>query len=243
MAFTHHHHGPLFRDFVASMVRYKEARSYIEIGVRDGATLALIDCPSIGVDPHFCFDINPIGKKAALHLYQMSSDRFFRDVDVTAIFGVPLDVVFLDGLHQFEYLLRDFYNSEKHSHRGGLIMLDDCLPVNVEMTERTHNPAARADRDLAGWWTGDVYKILPILRKYRPDLQITPVDTSPTGNICITNLDPTSTVLRDRYYDIIAEFGSATLSDRDLEEFYRLNAPVAASSILYGFDASLSVGA
>ena len=242
MAIAHHHQGPIFRDFVARMVQSKRARTYLEIGVRDGSTLVLVDCASIGVDPSFQFTLNPMGKKPSLHLFQMTSDEFFKSHDVVEILGRPLDVVFLDGLHQFEYLLRDFYNSERSSHRDGLIMLDDCLPVNSEMTERTHNPAGRANQDLASWWTGDVWKMLPILRKFRPDLQIALVDTSPTGNVCVVNLDPTSTVLRDRYFDIVAEFAGIAMDDQLLVQLYRDNHVVEASTILSGFDASLTIG-
>ncbi len=116
----------------------------------DGTTLSRIDCPSIGVDPFFQITGNVIGKKTNIHLYQMTSDDFFRDYEPSRIINAPIDVIFLDGLHQFEYLLRDFINSEKVTHRHGLIMLDDCLPANAEMTERTHNQEGAR----TGTWRG-----------------------------------------------------------------------------------------
>ncbi|MVA24475.1 hypothetical protein GOZ92_08490 [Agrobacterium vitis] len=79
----------------------------------------------------------------------MTSDAFFRDHDPRVILGRSPDVVFLDGLHQFEYLLRDFINSERIAHRDTVILLDDCLPINAEMTERVFNMAGRRDRDNA----------------------------------------------------------------------------------------------
>lgn len=92
--FVHSHNGVGFRDFIAHMVRMKHARTYIEVGVRNGATLAMVDCDAIGVDPFFQFNTNPMGKKRALHLFQETSDEFFRDRDVKAILGKPIDVVF-----------------------------------------------------------------------------------------------------------------------------------------------------
>ncbi|WP_264050206.1 class I SAM-dependent methyltransferase [Methylobacterium flocculans] len=242
MTSRHMHSGPLFRDFISGIIKKKSARGYLEVGVRDGATLAMIDCPSIGVDPNFQINTNVIGNKSKLHLFQMTSDQFFREHDLSKILNSMIDVVFLDGLHQFEFLLRDFINSEKISHRNGLIMLDDCLPANAEMTERYHQVDARVDRDLATWWTGDVWKLLPILKEYRPDLRVTPVDTSPTGNICITNLDPGSDVLSDNYYKIVDEYINIDMNDESFQKFYKEYKITSAEAILYGFDASLFVG-
>ncbi|SCB50958.1 class I SAM-dependent methyltransferase [Rhizobium lusitanum] len=240
--FIHINSGIGFRDFITQMVRSKRARTYLEVGVRDGATLTMIDCDAIGVDPYFQFTVNPAGKKRALYLFQETSDEFFRDRDVKAIMAKPIDVVFLDGLHQFEYLLRDFINSERVCHSTGLIMLDDCLPVNAEMTEREHRPEKRLNADLAQWWTGDVWKLVPILKKWRPDLRITLVDTNPTGNVCITNLDPSSTVLKDNFYKIVDEYRNIHMNDEVLQKFYEENEVISTSTVLNGFDASYVVG-
>lgn len=234
------HKGPLYRDYVAEIVKKKNARNYMEIGVREGFCISGIDVPTLGIDPFFQFACNPVSNKKVLHLFQMGSDEFFRDYDPRAFFqGNPIDVAFLDGLHQFEFLLRDFINTEKYSSRSSLILLDDCLPVNVEMTERQHVPTARQDTELAGWWTGDVWKVVSILRKYRPDLKLLPFNTTPTGNVMVTNLDPTSTILSERYFDIIQEFHSVELTDGSLSDFMRLNEPIDASKMLSHMDYSL----
>ncbi|MDG3441355.1 class I SAM-dependent methyltransferase [Nitrospirillum amazonense] len=240
--YHHNHAGVDFRVFIQKMVKSKMARTYMEIGVRDGSTLAMIDCSAIGVDPDFQFSSSPVGTKPSLFLYQKTSDQFFRDHDARAISGDTLDVVFLDGLHQFEYLLRDFINSEKSCNRHSLIMLDDCLPVNAEMTERRHNAPQRKNQDYAGWWTGDVWKMIPILKKYRKDLHITLVDTTPTGIVCITNLNPSSTILEDNYYEILKEFDDAVMTDENIEKFYQENEIDSSQAIMAGFNASLTVG-
>ena len=49
--------GPIYRDFVRAMLARKGARNYLEIGVHNGSSLALAECPSIGVDPKFVFDL------------------------------------------------------------------------------------------------------------------------------------------------------------------------------------------
>lgn len=231
--------GPVYRAFIWQLLERKAARNYMEVGVRDGGTIVNATCPTIGVDPNFTFRVSPIGKKRALHLYQMTSDEFFRDYDPRAILGAPVDVSFLDGLHQFEYLLRDFINAERCSSRDSVILLDDCLPLNIEMTERLHRRELRKDTEIAMYWTGDVWKVVSILRKFRPDLRITPVDVQPTGSIVVSNLDPSSTVLYDRYFEILDEFAPIELTKPVFEAYWKENAPVAVDKILGGFDFTL----
>lgn len=231
--------GPPYRNFIWDLLRRKNARNYMEIGVRDGGTIVNATCPTIGVDPNFTFRISPIGKKRVLHLFQMTSDEFFRDYDPRAILGAPIDFAFLDGLHQFEFLLRDFINTEACCDRNSVILLDDCLPVNVEMTERIHKPEARLDVAIKNFWAGDVWKVVSILRKYRPDLRITPVDVRPTGSIVVSNLNPGCTVLYDNYFQILDEFARPELSQAELDAYWTVNAPVAAEAILKDFEFSL----
>ena len=233
--------GPQYRAFIWELLRRKNARNYMEIGVRDGGTIVNATCPTIGVDPNFAFRISPVGKKRALHLFQMTSDDFFREYDPKAILGAPVDFAFLDGLHQFEYLLRDFINTERHCSRDSVILLDDCLPVNIEMTERVHTRETRVDVEIRNFWTGDVWKVVSILRKYRPDLRITPIDVQPTGSILVSNLDPQSQVLYDRYFEILDEFAAIELTDAVFDAYWEANAPVAAQTVLNGFDFSLFI--
>jgi len=231
--------GPAYREFVRGVVEAKAARNYLEVGVHNGSTISLIDRPAIGVDPNFVFDRNPVGRKRVLHLFQMGSDEFFRDYDPRAIFGAPVDVAFLDGMHRFEYLLRDFMNAERVCDRNGVILLDDWLPVNLEMTERVHRAEQRQDKALAGWWTGDVWKVVAILREYRPDLRITPVDVVPTGSILISNLDPGSTRLSEAYFEIVDRFSPVTMDAAAFEAYWTANRPIPASAVLGDFGLSL----
>ena len=233
--------GPMYQPFIRDFVARKPARNYLEVGVRDGGCLVNVDCPSIGVDPLFVFNRNPMGKKRVMHLYQMTSDEYFRDHDPRTIFGSAVDVAFLDGLHLFEYLLRDFINTERVCDRQSAIMLDDCLPVNIEMTERYHRRELRADKAIAGWWTGDVWKVVSILREYRPDLRIIPVNTEVTGNVVVCNLDPASTVLSDRYYEIVDRWVKEAFTPASFDDYWQVNAPVSAEKLLHGFDLSLMV--
>jgi hypothetical protein len=64
---------------------------------------------------------------------------------------------------------------------------------------------AQRDRETVEW-CGDVWKIIPCLREQRPDLNIAAIDIEPAGMGIITGLDPSSTVLRDRYNEIEAQY-------------------------------------
>src|SRR3990167_1373780 len=84
--------GPTYIAYIHDLLRKRNARNYMEVGVRAGLCLAGVECPAIGIDPNFIFDRNPMGKKRALHLFQMTSDEFFAEHDPTRIFGAAVDV-------------------------------------------------------------------------------------------------------------------------------------------------------
>jgi hypothetical protein len=74
--------------------------SYLEIGVRHGGSLALAHCPAIGIDPAPAID-RELPHATKVHV--LTSDEFFADhAD-----GVTPDLSFIDGMHLFEYALRD----------------------------------------------------------------------------------------------------------------------------------------
>jgi hypothetical protein len=163
-------------------------RTYLEIGIRTGRSLTLSRARSIGVDPRFRID-NPI--HCDVQLIKATSDVFFADGDPLAHFdGVPVDLAFIDGMHLSEFALRDFINIEPFMAHTGVIVLDDVLPRN--------GLEAARDRKTEPW-TGDVYKVVEILRRRRPDLVVLLINTDPTGTAVVVGLDRASTILRDGY--------------------------------------------
>ena len=199
--------GKVYTQFIADICRRRFAKRYLEIGVQTGANMAAITVDeAIAVDPSFAISTNLAAGKKTLKLYQMTSDEYFAAAPTKNI-----DVAFLDGMHNFEYLLRDFMNAEKVCNSSGLIMLHDCLPFFVDMITRDDN---------GGAWTGDVWKVVRILEKYRPDLTIHIADCAPTGLVCIANLDPTSRSLQIRYDEIVEEYLQAPNDENALVSFY-----------------------
>jgi hypothetical protein len=168
---------------------------------------------TIAVDPFFRAEINIIGKKPALHVLQATSDDFFASGFI-ARNGIRLSLAFLDGMHLFEFLLRDFMNTEAAMDPNGVIMLHDCLPYDHGMTTRDLENLPK------GAWTGDVWKLIPILQAWRPDLTLTILDCRPTGLVCVSGLDPESRVLAAAHDRIVAEYADLDLDTFGVERFF-----------------------
>ena len=98
-------------------------KSYLEIGSENGISLSVSECATLAVDPAFQIKRDVITKKPSFHAYQMPSDDFFRRVDPTVVLGDKIDFAFLDGMHLYEFLLRDFLSAEIFKH--GLICRAD----------------------------------------------------------------------------------------------------------------------
>ena len=93
--------------------------------------------------------------------------------------------------------------------------------------------------DTGGAWTGDIWKVVPIIEKYRPDIGILLVDCAPTGLVLLTNLDPSSAVLRQNYIRIVKEFRDLPNDFDGIRDFYKDRKIMSAESILKNFDHTL----
>jgi hypothetical protein len=168
---------------------------YLEIGVFEGETLRLAgpECFACGVDPQPIVRF-PLGPN--VRLFTETSDAFFAAWPARPeIAARAIDFAFIDGLHSFEQTLRDFINVERHAGASTLAIIHDCVPVDAVVAERTQRSV---------YWTGDVWKLLPILWEHRPDLAIEVVSASPSGLVVVRNLDPRSEVLAQRFDAIVA---------------------------------------
>jgi predicted O-methyltransferase YrrM len=184
-----------YLTFLESVHRQLAPERYLEIGVRNGVSLSLARCRAVGIDPAFSITAELDGDVA---LFRTSSDEFFaRRNPLAATGGLPFDLCFIDGLHLFEFALRDFINAERHSAAKSVIIFDDVLPRSVDEAARVRHTNA---------WTGDVYPIIEVLARYRPELTVLPVGTHPTGLLLVMGLNPGNTVLADNYPRIVAEF-------------------------------------
>jgi hypothetical protein len=185
-----------YLDFLGELHARLRPRTYLEVGVRGGHSLARArpQTRSIGIDPAFSVTV-PL--RGTVSLERTTSDAYFAQPDATAWLGGEIELAFIDGMHLFEFALRDFINVEKHCTWSSVIVFDDMFPRNVDEAARDRHTDA---------WTGDVFHMQDVLREYRPDLTVLVADTQPTGLMLVTGLDPTSTVLEDAYDEIVARF-------------------------------------
>ena len=204
--------GIRYLEFLRRLHRKLQPEWYLEVGTFRGQSLAQCDCNFVAVDPRFKIDA-PVISGTGRHMYfhQMTSDAFFES-GFAERNGITFDFAFLDGLHHFETLLRDFIGAERLMKPDGTIALHDCCPTSVEMVGRDKT---------AGMWTGDVWKTVKILKAVRPDLEIEITSARPTGLAIVRNLDPESTVLTERYDDLVAEAACIPLTEAPLAAYYQ----------------------
>lgn len=161
-------------EFLARLHHLLQPKLYVETGVHTGESLKLASCRAIGIDP------NPQVRSESMYatVVAMTSDDYF---DANPEMPGPIDLGFIDGMHQYEFAWRDFRNMELRSSGRGVIAFDDVLPYNQAIAAREQIP---------GDWTGDVWKVVYILRETRDDLAMMLVDTFPTGTLVVWDLDP-----------------------------------------------------
>ncbi|HXU41202.1 MAG TPA: class I SAM-dependent methyltransferase [Burkholderiales bacterium] len=172
-------------------------RSYVEIGVETGESLRRVKAPivAIGIDPQPKLTA-PLASNQKL--FVETSDAFFAGHDLRAeLGGLPVDLAFIDGMHHFDFALRDFANLERYCTPASTILIHDCYPLDRETAERERRRT---------FWSGDVWRLIVLLKKYRPDLAIHTVATAPTGLAVVRKLDPGSRLLLERHDQLCREF-------------------------------------
>jgi len=131
---------PNRKDIIQQIIDIKKYKSYLEIGCDNDELFNFIKCDKkIGVDPEKGGNI------------RSTSDEFFLKNNVF------FDLIFIDGLHEFEQVCKDIENSLNFLTKNGIILLHDCLPNNVYQ-----QIVPRCKRT----WNGDVWKAIV---KYRTD--------------------------------------------------------------------------
>lgn len=183
--------------------------SYVEIGIGGGRSLALAgpETLAIGIDPYqgTWERLNYVCPHGPATLFPLTSDDFFARNDLRKVIGQEtFDLAFIDGLHLFEQALKDFINLERYASKESVVLIHDCLPIVPIVAERE-----RCTR----FWTGDVWRIIPCLKAFRPDLKIVTIPTKASGLGMVTNLDATSTVLAENYDEIVRYYLSLNCPD------------------------------
>ena len=134
-----------------------QANSYLEIGIDNGKIFNAIKCDSkTSVDP-------ANGRyQHARPTHKMTSDEFFEQNTRT------FDVIFIDGMHEAEYVERDINNSIACLNDNGCIV---CHDMNPE-TEEAQIVPRKTSR-----WNGDCWKAWVKIRASNPKVSMFVLDT------------------------------------------------------------------
>lgn len=143
-------------DIINTLVVKYNYKSYLEVGTQDpSSNFDLINIQhKVSIDPFPRGAVTFVG----------TSDEYFDSITK----DVKYDIIFIDGLHHSEQVLKDIENSLNHLSDNGTIVCHDCLPTTEKMQYR---------EDHGEEWTGDVWKAIAELRVVRTDLDIKVVDS------------------------------------------------------------------
>ncbi len=146
--------------FLALMKQIFNPRTYIEVGVWQGATLLSDPVPDfvVGIDPDPALTADVMRGCRNLLIMRSTSDDAFAELSSAKILGKrQSDFAFVDGMHHCEVVLRDIANCARLSREGALIFVHDVLPSNQQQASREPVPGA---------WMGDVYKVVPTIWRF-----------------------------------------------------------------------------
>jgi len=125
-------------DLIQYLIDKYSFKKYLEIGCDDDASFSKIKIEKkIGVDPFSGGTIRD------------SSDNFFKNNKDF------FDIIFIDGLHIYNQVIKDINNSLKFLNKDGFILIHDCLPRT-----KAHQAIPR----YRGSWNGDVWKAIVEMR-------------------------------------------------------------------------------
>lgn len=163
------------------LMKQKGLTNYLEIGVFNGHVFFKVKSKfKIAVDPEFRFDFLRKTGKIFLNPYNLynkyyskTSDDFFKQ-DAPGLFEQKkIQLAFIDGMHEYEFSLRDVENCLDYLTDDGVIILHDCNP----QTETAGGSFEEwAKNEYIGTWNGDVWKAILHLQSLRNDINVFVLD-------------------------------------------------------------------
>jgi len=173
--------GPNYYEVLRWVHEDLKPEVYLEIGVFRGNSLRLATPPTIalGIDPAPEVEL---GWTAQTHVLPITSREFFARHTLEEFFGANyFSLAFVDGLHEFEQAVEDIFDLLIYARPESVIAVHDTIPLD-EKTSTTQRHTM--------FHTGDVWKVIPLLKHSRPDLELITVRTGPSGLTLIRQLNP-----------------------------------------------------
>lgn len=142
-------------DVINHLISKNGYNRYLEIGVQDA------NSNYNKIQAGYKQAVDPMQRN--LEHFVGTSDAYFAQLSAEDMF----DIIFIDGLHHSDQVVRDIDNSLAHLIEGGAIVVHDCLPQTQQQQLRFDN---------GGAWTGDVWKAIVEFKTKRSDLKIRVID-------------------------------------------------------------------
>lgn len=157
---------PYTSQIINKLIEKNSYKNYLEIGISSGNTFRYVICDiKHGVDPNGGDQTKP--DVPSFITYPYTSDKFFENY-----IEQNYDIVFIDGLHHCDQVLRDIFNSIKYLNIGGTILVHDSKPWS-ELMQRNPQPDEVAN---GGIWTGDVWKAVAKFRSMQTNFTCKTID-------------------------------------------------------------------
>jgi tetratricopeptide (TPR) repeat protein len=201
---------------VLKKLHEKRYDCYFEIGSRTGTSLKLSSSPSVAIDPYFQLNGDFVGQKDFCLLFQEKSDDFFDRTFINLV-GLKCELGFIDGMHLFEYALKDFINLAKISTPKSIFLFHDPMPWSFEMTNRDYKTIPKNTA-----WVGDIWKLILIFIEFGMKNYISVLTSAPSGLLAVEN--PESKLisnLSENFEEICLKWKNVKLEKFGLGNFYR----------------------
>ncbi len=195
--------GPDYLAALRDIHARRKPSAYVELGVFKGDSLNLASpaCRTIAVDPRPMMEE---GSSTNARMFRTTSQHFFASGNAERWLDHGFDLAFIDASHRFASALLDFMCLERFARSGAAILMHDTMPFDERMASPVRSTT---------FYSGDVWKVIQVLRELRPDLALYTIPCAPSGLTVIENLNPASTVLWTHYSDTVARFEKAPFTD------------------------------
>lgn len=194
---------------------------YLETGVRFGRSLCLAKNSAVGIDPSHDLKVSLSENH---QLFTQTSDDFFETKAHEVLKNRSLDLSFIDGMHLFEFALRDFINIEKYSSPESIVVIDDVFPNHTMQANRKRETQV---------WTGDIWKLAECLINERPDLMLTFLDCHPTGLLIISGLNRKNRTLIKKYNPLVGKYKELSLDGELSNKYLKRELAIPSDEISY----------
>jgi len=148
-------------------------------------------------------------------LFQEKSDQFF-EKSLQRFPEIKCELGFIDGMHLFEYALKDFINLNKISSLNSVFLFHDPMPWSYEMVTRNFESLPQNAA-----WVGDIWKLITIFIELGMKDQVSVLTSAPSGLLAVVNPNQESIFqLEKNFDDIVHRWKDISLEGFGIGNFY-----------------------